>query len=120
AAAAATAQPPGARAGRWSAWSGLRARPWAPPYRRYVPPGRTTLLAGFWVVKAQNRPCHQPAAASHGRGSLSSKPLPERRGGGQPLVILTGGERPGGHNRYRPSAGGVPRVRGWCWGRERS
>ena len=42
----------GPRAGRWSASSGLRARPWAPPYRRYLAPGRTTLFAGFWVVKA--------------------------------------------------------------------
>src|SRR5215216_5886675 len=87
----------------------------APPYRRYLPSGTTTLLAGFRVVKAQNRPCDQPAAASHCHGSLSSKPHLCVEGGGQPLVILTGEPRHGGHNRYRSSAGGVPRVRGWRW-----
>jgi putative transposase len=35
-------------------------------------------------------------------------------------VILTGEQRHGGQNRYQPSAGGVPRVLGWRWGRERS
>jgi hypothetical protein len=49
-------------------------RSMSPPYRRYLPPGTTTLFAGFWVVKAQITPRHQPAAAKHRRGSLSSKP----------------------------------------------
>ena len=49
-------------------------RSMGPPYRRHLPPGTTTLFAGFWVVKAQDTPCDQPAATSHRHGSLSSKP----------------------------------------------
>ena len=39
---------------------------------------------------------------------------------GLTLAILTSEQRHRSHNRYRPSAGGVPRVRGWRRGRERS
>src|SRR4030095_14421453 len=52
AAAAATAQPRGTRDGRWSTSSDPRARPWPLPTGQREP-GRTTLFAGFRVVKAQ-------------------------------------------------------------------
>jgi hypothetical protein len=70
------------------------------------------LFAGFWVVKAQNRPCDQPAAARYRRGSLSSKPHLSVEAAASPLMILTGEQRHGGQNRYRSSAGGVRCVVG--------
>jgi hypothetical protein len=47
------------------------------------------LFAGFRVVKAQNTPCHQPAAGRHRHGSLTSKPHLHGEGGGELLVILS-------------------------------
>jgi hypothetical protein len=60
------------------------------------------LFAGFWVVKAQNTPCDQPAAASHRHGSLRSKPHLNVEGGGQHLLE----QRSGGRLHLDPASTG--------------
>jgi hypothetical protein len=48
-------------------------RSMAPPNRGYLEPGRTTLFAEMWVVKAQNAARNQPPAGQRSRDRLSNQ-----------------------------------------------
>ena len=62
-------------------------RSMAPPNRGKLEPGRTTLLAEMWVVKAQNAARNQPPAGQRSRDRLSSQLRLRVEIGGRPLMI---------------------------------